>query len=76
MNRTPEETRAAVEALLAAAGLRLPEDELVDVVAAYPALRARLDALHDVPVPREEVPELVYRPVPVSSTRPPRRRRS
>ena len=59
MRPTAEET---VTALLAAAGITVPDDEKADLVAAYPAFRASLDALHDVPMSQEEEPQLIFSP--------------
>jgi hypothetical protein len=67
-------TTDTVRALLGAAGLTLPEDELAAVAAGYPALRAELDAMFQLPVRREEEPELrVVLPSAVRTRRPPRR---
>jgi hypothetical protein len=51
-----------VTALLDAAGLTVPDDEKAEFVAAYPALRASLDALYAVPMSHEEEPQLVFSP--------------
>jgi hypothetical protein len=56
---TAEET---VTAMLAAAGITVPEDEKAEFVAAYPALRASLDALYAVPMSHEEEPQLIFSP--------------
>lgn len=66
--RTDPET---VRTLLAAAGLRLPADDLAAVAAGYPALRARLDAAHAVVLPEATTPDLTLTP-----RRRPRRRPS
>lgn len=51
-----------VTALLAAAGIIVPDDEKAEFVASYPALRASLDALYAVPMSHEEEPQLVFSP--------------
>jgi hypothetical protein len=59
MSPTAEES---VTVLLAAAGLTIPEDEKAEFVAAYPAFRASLDALYEVPMSHEEEPQLIFSP--------------
>lgn len=56
---TAEET---VTALLAAAGITVPDDEKAEFVAAYPELRGSLDALYAVPMSHEEEPQLTFSP--------------
>lgn len=56
---TAEET---VTALLAAAGITVPDEEKAEFVAAYPEFRASLDALYAVPMSHEEEPQLVFSP--------------
>lgn len=55
---------ATVRALVAAAGLQPEEEEILQAIAAYPALRASLDALHAAPVDREEQPQTLFRSRP------------
>jgi hypothetical protein len=51
-----------VTAMLDAAGITVPDDEKAEFVAAYPALRASLDALYAVPMSHEEEPQLIFSP--------------
>lgn len=44
----PRTSPATVRILLMAAGLELPDEELAAVASGYPALRARLDAVHTI----------------------------
>lgn len=67
-------TQATVRTLLSAAGLKLPEDELAAVAAGYPAMRAQLDEMFTLPMPREETPDLSLRLEPLFRTRPKPRR--
>ena len=55
----PPATRSTVAALLAAAGLRLPDAEVDALVEMYAQLRAAADSL-DIPEAREEEPALLY----------------
>ena len=48
--------RRTVQALLAAAGLTVPSDELETLVVSYPNLRRSLDALFEVEVDDEAEP--------------------
>lgn len=54
-------TLETVRILLAAAGLTPPDDEVAAIAAGYPALRAQLDRMFELPVAREEEPELSVR---------------
>jgi hypothetical protein len=54
-------TQATVRTLLSAAGLELPDDELAAVAAGYPAMRAQLDEMFTLPMPREATPDLTLR---------------
>lgn len=58
------DVEATVRALIAAVGLAPDEDEVQAAVAAYPALRASLDRLHDAPIDREEEPQTLFRSRP------------
>ncbi len=55
------DVEATVRALIAAAGLRPDEDEVLAAIAAYPALRASLDRLHEAPIDREQEPQTLFR---------------
>lgn len=58
---TSDRLVGTVRTLLEAAGLTLPDDELAEVAAGYPALRRELDGMFDLPVEREENPDLLLR---------------
>lgn len=64
----PTETRSTVAALLAAAGLRLPDAEVDALVEMYGQLRAAADSL-DIPEVREEEPALLYAARPPAAPR-------
>ncbi|GAA0584275.1 hypothetical protein GCM10010172_81550 [Paractinoplanes ferrugineus] len=51
-----------VSVLFEAAGITVPPDEFDYFVKVYPALRAGLDALYEVPMTKEEEPQLVFSP--------------
>jgi len=57
----PDET--VVRALLDAHGLSITDDEVMTLARDYSALRASLDALHEVPMSKEEDPQSVFSPV-------------
>ena len=63
-----DETRSTVAALLAAAGLRLPDPEVDALVEMYGQLRAAADSL-DIPEVRGEEPALLYAARPPSAPR-------
>lgn len=54
------EGQAIVRALLAAAGLDIPEDEIGRLAQMYPGLRRSVDRYYDVPV-GDEVTAAVFR---------------
>lgn len=49
-----------VRALLLAAGLTVSDNEFAELVDAYPAHRAALDALYTIPAAKEEEPQLIF----------------
>jgi hypothetical protein len=51
-----------VPLLLAAAGLTLPADEVGEIAAAYPAVRAAADSLHSVTGLADTAPVLAFAP--------------
>lgn len=53
-----------VPMLLSAAGVTPPADEVAQIVAAYPAMRAGVDALYAVPDLADVAPVLSFSPVP------------
>jgi hypothetical protein len=55
------EAEVAVRAMLSAAGLSPPPEEVAQLVAGYPALRAAADALYQVPAARYADPALRFR---------------
>ena len=59
----PARRREEVTTMLAAAGLRLPDDDVDALVEMYGQLRAAADAL-DIPEARAEEPALRYSPLP------------
>ena len=60
----PDGTEVTVRALVAAAGLEPSQRELATLIAAYPQLRARMDAMHKLTEARYESPSLVFNPDP------------
>ena len=52
---------AAVQSLLAAAGVNAPDSEVSALARAYPGLRRQIDRLYDVPT-GDDVPIGVFRP--------------
>ena len=66
MSQVPEryDTAATVRALVAAAGLAPSDEEMAALIAAYPDLRARMDAMHALVEARYESPSLVFDPNP------------
>ena len=59
-----DDTEATVRALVAAAGIEPSEDELATLIAGYPELRSRMDAMHALTEARYESPSLVFDPDP------------
>jgi hypothetical protein len=55
-------TEDTIRVLLTSAGLTVSEEEFAQFVADYPADRAKLDALYEVPMVKEEEPQLVFSP--------------
>lgn len=55
-------TEEIVRALVDAAGVNPSEAEFAQMVADYPEYRAKLDALYDVPMIKEEEPQLIFSP--------------
>jgi hypothetical protein len=56
-----DSTETRVRGMLAAAGLAPAEDEVAMMCANYPAFRAAVDALYDVPETRYADPALRFR---------------
>ena len=54
---------AIVSSLFAAAGIRMPSDELRHFVASYPMIRGMVESLYSVDL-GDEVPALVFDPAP------------
>lgn len=65
---------ATVRALLAAAGLAIPDEELERLARLYPGLRRSVDRYYDVPV-GDEVMAAVYRAAESAPVDPSRRDR-
>jgi hypothetical protein len=55
-------TEDIIRVLVGAAGLTPSESEFAELVADYPEYRAKLDALYDVPMVKEEEPQLIFSP--------------
>jgi hypothetical protein len=53
----------SVRVLMAAAGLAVSDTEFAEFVEAYPKHRADLDALYEVPMVKEEEPQVVFSPL-------------
>jgi hypothetical protein len=57
---TSPDVETTVRALLAAAGMSLPDDKVEMYVRIYPKLRASADALFAIPELRYEQPAVIY----------------
>ena len=61
MTTTPEPALARVRTLLEAAGIPASDDEVAELAARYPAVRAAVDSLYAAPAARYADPALRFR---------------
>ncbi len=59
------DAESTVRTLLAAAGLSPSEEEIAQMVAAYPDHKAGIESLYAIPAVRYESPGLIFSPTPV-----------